>query len=235
MLQSAQGRECKGESRQAPTDLVAIDESSYEQGMRIRVGIFDLCAAIVVLAVILLPERSVTVGHAYEPEPGRLRDIALEQSRLAMTPGNSEAADRLARLLTDVGQTDWAIQVAGSAAKHSDRVSWRALLAVSTAHAERIEVADAHRYAQLALDACLAAGPEQCPVDERVRLSLYFGQLDVGVKSGIDPRVDPDGYWKAVAESMRIVRYRGAMPRDTDAPAAPERDEPARDQDGAQD
>lgn len=200
--------------------------------MRIRVGIFDLCAAIVVVAAILLPGRSVTVGHAYEPEPGRLRDIALEQARLAMMPGDSEAADRLARLLTEVGQTDWAVQVAGSAAKHSDRVSWRALLAVSAAHAERIEVADAHRYAKLALDACLAAGPEQCPADERVRLSLYFGQLDVGVRSGIDPRVDPDGYWKAVTESMRIVRYRGPTPRDTDAPPSPEKNETPPEQDG---
>lgn len=220
MLQSVQWRECKGESRRASTDLVALGESSYEHGMRFRVGIVDLCAAIVVLAVILLPERSVTVGHAYEAEPGRLREIALEQARLAMMPGNSEAADRLARLLTDVGQTDWAIQVAGSAAKHSDRVSWRALLAVSTTHAERIEVGDAHRFARLALDACLAAGPEQCPVDERVRISLYFDQLDAGVKSGIDPRLDPASYQRAVLAAMRIVRYRGSM-QETDAPEPP--------------
>jgi hypothetical protein len=195
--------------------------------MRHRVGIVDLCVAIVVLAVILLPERSVTVGHAYEPDPGRLREIALEQARLAAAPGNSEAADRLARLLTDVGQTDWAIQVAGSAAKHSDRVSWRALLAVSTAHAERIEVVDAHRFSRLALDACLAAGPEQCPVDERVRISLYFDQLDAGVKSGIDPRVDPASYQRAVLAAMRIVRYRGSMLPDRDAPVSPEKDQPS--------
>ncbi|HWN67955.1 MAG TPA: hypothetical protein VNM90_09960 [Haliangium sp.] len=200
--------------------------------MRFRVGIVDLCVAIVVLAVILLPERSVTVGHAYEPKPGRLREIALEQARLAVAPDNSEAADRLARLLTDVGQTDWAIQVAGSAAKHSDRVSWRALLAVSTAHAERIEVVDAHRYAKLALDACLAAGPEQCPVDERVRISLYFDQLDAGVKSGIDPRIDPAGYQRAVLAAMRIIRYRGSMP--PEAPTSPEKDEPSPDQGGTQ-
>lgn len=202
--------------------------------MRFRVGILDLCLAIVVLAVILLPERSVTVGHAYEPEPGRLREIALEQARLAVTPGNSEAADRLARLLTDVGQTDWAIQVAGSAAKHSDQVSWRALMAVSTAHAERIEVVDAHRFARLALDACLAAGPERCPVDERVRISLYFDQLDAGVKSGIDPRIDPASYQRAVLAAMRIVRYRGSMPNDTKAPVSPEKEQPSRGQDGTQ-
>src|SRR5690606_21565189 len=152
---------------------------------------------------------------------------ALEQSRLALTPGDSEAADRLARLLTDVGQTDWAIQVAGSAAKHSERVSWRALLAVSTAHAERIEVGDAHRFAKLALDACLAAGPERCPVDERVRISLYFDQLDAGVQSGIDPRVDPASYQRAVLAAMLSVRYRGSTPRDMDSPASPENHAPS--------
>jgi hypothetical protein len=209
--------------------------------MRYRVGIFDLCAAIVTLAVILLPERSVSVGHAYEPEPERLREIALEQARLALAPDDSEAADRLARLLTDVGQTDWAVQVAGSAAGHSDRVSWRALLAVSLAHAERIEVGDSHRFARLALDACLAAGPEQCPADERVRISLYFNQLDAGVKSGIDPRIDPDGYWRAVGAAMRIVRYRGDMRPGPDATdvtngaESPENVEPSRDQDSTRD
>lgn len=193
--------------------------------MRFRVGILDLCAAIVVLAVILLPERSITVGHAYEPDPARVRDIALEQARLAVTPGDSEAADRLARLLTDVGQTDWAIQVAGSAAKHAGAVSWRALLAVSTAHAERIEVEGAHRFARLALEACLAAGPEQCPADERVRISLYFDQLDAGVKSGIDPRVDPASYQRAVLAAMRIVRYRGSVPPEPDGSPEPSREQ----------
>jgi hypothetical protein len=233
MLQSVQLRECKAKCRRTCTHLVVAGESSYEQGMRFRVGILDLCVAIVVLVVILLPERSVTVGHAYEPEPGRLRDIALEQARLAMEPGSDQAADRLARLLTEAGQTDWAVQVAGAAAKHSGRMSWRALLAVSTAHAERIEVGDAHRYAKLALDACLAAGPELCPVHERVRISLYFDQLDAGLQSGIDPRVDPAGYQRAVLAAMRIVRYRGPTPQGEPS-VPPQKDEAAADRDGAQ-
>lgn len=182
--------------------------------MRFHVGIIDITAAVVVLVAILLPERSSNVSYAYEPEPERIRNIALEQARLAAEPGNSEAADRLARLLIDVGQTDWAIQVAGDATKYADTISWRTLLAVSTGHAERIEVVDAHRYARLALDACLAAGPARCPAHERVRISLYFDQLDVGMKSGIDPRVDPRGYHQAVLAAMRIIRLRGAPPAD---------------------
>lgn len=177
--------------------------------MRFRVGLLDLCALAVLLVVLLLPERGMSVGDAYEPEPERVRDIALEQARLAKEPGNSDAAERLARLLTRAGQTDWAIQVAGAAAKSGEQISWRALLAVSTAHAERIEVAGAHRFAKLALDACLAAGPERCPTHARMRLSLYFDQLDAGMRSGIDPRLDPEGYQRAVLAATPIVRYRG--------------------------
>lgn len=190
--------------------------------MRFRVGLLDLCATIVVLVVILLPERSMTVGHAYEPDPDRVRAIALEQARLAIEPGNDEAADRLAGLLTDVGQTDWAVQVASTAAKSGERVSWRALLAVSTAHAERIEVTEAHRFAMLALDACLASGPESCPADDRERLSLYFSQLDAGVKSGIDPRIDPVAFQRAVLAAMRIVRFRGSSVEEGSEPAPPQ-------------
>lgn len=180
--------------------------------MRLRVGIIDLTAAVVVAVAVLIPERSLSVGYAYEPEPERMREIALAQARLAVQPGDSEAADRLAVLLIDAGQTDWAIQVAGAAAQHAGASSWRALLAVSSAHAERIEVQEAHRYAKLALEACLAAGSERCPAHERVRMSLYFDQLDAGVRSGIDPRVDPRGYQKAVLAAMRIIRFRGATP-----------------------
>jgi hypothetical protein len=180
--------------------------------MRLRVGIFDLAAAMVVAVAILIPPRSLNVGYAYEPRPERMRDIALTQARLAAAPDDGEAADRLAKLLIEAGQTDWAIRVAGAAAGYAGSTSWRAWLAVSSGHAERIEVVDAHRYAQLALEACQAAGPVRCPDHERVRMSLYFDQLDAGVKSGIDPRLDPRGYHKAVLAAMRIIRFRGATP-----------------------
>ncbi len=162
----------------------------------------------VVAAVILFPERSFVVSHAYPPNQEQVRDIAMAQARLAVEPGDAVAAERLARLLVGVGQTDWAVQVAAAAVDDAAQVSWRALLAVSAAHADRIEVADAHRFAKLALDACLAAGPERCPAHERVRMSLYYDQLDAGLASGIDPRVDPKGYQQAVLSAMRIIRYR---------------------------
>lgn len=184
-----------------------------------RVSILDLTAAVVVLVVVFLPERSLEVSYAYPPEPEQMRDIALEQARLGLDPSDAEAAERLAQLLVEAGQSDWAVQVAGAAAQSSDKVSWRALLAISSAHAERIEMGDAHRYAELALDACLAAGPERCPVPQRVRISLYYDQLSAGVASGIDPRADPAGYQAAVLSAVRMIRYRGATPSSDDGEA----------------
>ncbi|ACY14358.1 hypothetical protein [Haliangium ochraceum] len=180
--------------------------------MRFRVGMLDICAAIVVLVVILLPDREFVVGDAFAFDEAQTEALALEQARLALAPGDSDAAERMALLLTELGQTDWAVQVASTAAQQGDERSWRALLAASLAHAERIEVSDAHRFAKMALDACLAAGPEHCPSHRRVRLSLYFDQLDAGLASGIDPRSDPRGYHEAVLRATPIVQYRGSAP-----------------------
>lgn len=185
--------------------------------MQFRLSILDLTAAIIVLVAILLPERSVTVSEAFAAGEDEERAIALYQARLALDPGDAEAAGMLSELLADVGQTDWAVQVAGESARHSETMSWRALLAVSAAHAERIEVHEAHRFAQAALEQCRKLGPELCPGHEEVRMAMYFGQLDAGVKSGIDPRHDPKGYQRAVLSRMRFVQVRGATPDTDDA------------------
>lgn len=188
--------------------------------MRFRVSILDLTAAIIVFVVLILPQRSLTVSRAYAASDEATRDIALYQARLAADPGDVEAAETLAELLTEAKQTDWAVQVAGEAARHNEPMSWRALLAVSLAHADRIEVADAHRFAAQALEKCRQLGPATCPGDEEVRLSMYYFQLDAGVRSGIDPRHNPLGYQEAVFSSMRVVRVRGGGDQ---APDKPER------------
>jgi hypothetical protein len=180
--------------------------------MRFRVSILDLTAAIIVLVVIVLPERSFNISHAYAAKDGQLEEIALYQARLAADPGDAMAAEKLADLLIEVDQEDWAVQVAGEAAIHSDTAAWRALLAVSMAHASRFEVHDAHGFARRALEECRKVGLDRCPGHERVRMSVYFDQLDAGVSSGIDPRIDPNGYHRAVLSRMRMIRVRGATP-----------------------
>ena len=180
--------------------------------MPFRVSIFDLTAAVIVLVVVILPPRDFTVSHAYVAGGGDLQEIARYQARLAVAPGDVEAASKLAEFMTDEGLSDWALQVAAEAARRSETESWRALLAVAIAHTERVEIGLAHKYAQLALAECTRLGPELCPRDQKVRISIYSNQLEVGVKSGIDPRLDPRAYERAVMQQMRIIRVRGATP-----------------------
>ena len=78
-----------------------------------------------------------------------------------------------------------------SAAVNPD-TAWLPLLAVSMAHAERVEVRDAHKFAERSITECRKAGELICPPHEEARISIYYGQLDAGLKSGIDPRLDPD-------------------------------------------
>jgi hypothetical protein len=180
--------------------------------MRFRVSILDLTAAIIVLVVIVLPERSFSVSHAYATMDRQLDELALYQARLAANPGDAMAAEKLADLLIELDQEDWAVQVAGEAANHGDGTAWRALLAVSVAHASRFEVHHAHDFARRALEECRKVGLDQCPVHERVRMSVFYDQLDAGVSSGIDPRIDPKGYHRAVLSRMRMIRVRGGTP-----------------------
>ena len=182
--------------------------------MPFRVSVLDLTAAIVVLVVIALPDRSLRVVEAYQADRDQQRAIALYQARLAENAGDAEAAAVLSNLLIDAKQSDWAVQVAAEAAARNPDDPWRALLAVSMAHAERVEVDDAYKYAALALEQCRQAGSLSCPRHEEVRLNIYHGQLEAGAQSGIDPRVDPRGYEKAVFRTLRMIQFRGATPRE---------------------
>lgn len=190
--------------------------------MKLRISIVDLTVGIVVLVAIFLPARSMRANAAYAATPDQVRDLARHQARLAAAPSDGIAADDLAAVLLDLKQTDWAIRVAGQAATHRDSpTSWRALLAVSMAHADRVEVADAHAFAIEALKSCRAA-QTTCPSYEEVRLALYEKQLEAGISSGIDPRIDPDGFRRAAETALRTVRLRGANATETPSVPAPD-------------
>jgi hypothetical protein len=178
--------------------------------MRFRVGILDISAAIIVLLAIVMPSRQMMVDSAYGAvEPDYLRDLDLYQARLAADPADGEAANRLVRLLIDGRQTDWALRVAGDAVARGDaNEAWRALLAISTAHAARLEIRAAYQFATQALEACHRAGAGACPAHEEVRVSLYERQLEAGFRSGIDPRLDPRGFRRAVDTALRTVRLK---------------------------
>ncbi|RMH42988.1 MAG: hypothetical protein D6689_06415 [Deltaproteobacteria bacterium] len=182
--------------------------------MPFRVGLLDGVAVVLVAIAIGLPPREV---HVTDPVPPIPRDAAIEisryQAKLAADPADGVAAEDLADLLLDLGYSDWALRVAGDAARFErSPTRWRALRGVSAAHAERLEVADALRWGELALSAC-EANEVACPAHEQVRLRIYIAQLRAGVESGIDPRVDPAGFRAAISRAgVRNVRLKA--PRD---------------------
>ena len=197
--------------------------------MRIRVGLVDAAAAVLVLVVLALPARSPEVRSVYaDARAEDVRALARHQARLAEEPGDGEAAEALAEALLALGQTDWAVRVAGAAAKPGSPTSWRALLAASSAHADRLEVEDATRYAERALEACDRDGAA-CPAHWRVRLMVYVRQLQRGVESGIDPALEPERFRREISKAFPTATFRGSRPDTTGGDDAPEAgDDPVR-------
>lgn len=171
--------------------------------MRWRIGILDVCAAFLVLISIFLPGPDVSVESAYKrslPDNESLEDqvaaIDAAQARLAAHPKSGAAADELARILEELGQHDQALRIGGEVASRKGPDQWRAWLAVASAHADRIEIEPADRFAHRALEACRREGAD-CADFEEVRLRLYVEQLDAGMQAlaaGIDPRLEPDKF-----------------------------------------
>lgn len=177
--------------------------------MRWRPSIADASAAVFVLVVLLLPPRSMDVRAAYvAAKPSQLRRIAEYQGELAERPGDGAVAEKLADVLIDLGQTDWAVRVAGAAAAHAEpATAWKALLAASWAHAARLEIRDADRFAHRAVAACDRPGAV-CSAPDRVRLSMYETELDRGLSSGIDPRLEPSKFREAIERVFPTATFR---------------------------
>jgi hypothetical protein len=189
--------------------------------MKLRVGVFDIAAAVIVVIAIVLPPRTPGVHAPFPPiAPETAGEISRLQARLIADPTDGAAAEELAELLSAAGYSDWALRVAGAAARHHDSPTvWRALRGLSTTHADRVEIADAYRWAERALEACRQEGA-RCAEHEDVRLSIYVEQLEVGLHSGIDPKVDPAAFRTAISRAgIRQVRLPG--PREKDEPVAP--------------
>ena len=185
---------------------------------RIRVGLFDVGAAVLVVIVLVMPGRELHVGSGYRyveasALPAVLSDVAQAQADLQRRPNDGAAAERLAQILASrpVNQHDQALRLAGQVANTASPTRWRALLALSSAHADRIDIPEAHRFATQALDACTAAPAGACPEHEKVRLRLYTEELAVGMQAiarGIDPRVEPDRFRREMGEVHPTTTYR---------------------------
>ena len=179
-------------------------------------SIFDIGAAVIVVFAIALPERGATVVGGYgiaavssAPQPS----IARLQAEWVGDPDNAAAAAGLADLLAELGEHDLALRVAGEAARRDGPAAWRAHLAVSSAHAERIEIEDAYEHARRALEVCGEA-TAACRAHERVRMELYVDELEAGIaaiEAGADPRLDPLEFRRRMAEVHPTARLR-ALP-----------------------
>ncbi len=175
--------------------------------MVFRVSILDLAAAALVAIAFLIPAREFLIEPAYaDVAPTELRIVAQAQRKLEENPGDGAAAARLADALRRMDQHQAALRVAGDALAHGG--GWRAALAVSSIHADRVEVADAYTYAKKALEEC-DADPPQCPSYERLRMSIYHDGLRSGLESGVDPRLEPQRFRDEVMKTLRTVRFRG--------------------------
>ncbi len=207
--------------------------------MRFRVGFTDVCAALVVVAAVLVPSSSSSVENAYMRvaqrdaalvSPAVIDRMSALQSQIAADPTDAKAAAELAGLLERIEQHDHALRVAGRAATADSPHAWRASLAVASAHAERIrylvvrgdgvaeELQGALTWTTRAAEQCQAS--RACSDDDRIRLMLYQQVYQRGVDAiagGLDPKKDPEGFLRAIRERGPTVRV-GGPTGDTPAP-----------------
>jgi hypothetical protein len=97
-----------------------------------------------------------------------------------------------------------------SAEKGPER--WRAMVAVSAAHADRLEIGPAYEWADKALAACDEEGAV-CADYERMRLELYVAALKAGFDSGIDPQKNAAGFADAVRKAAPLIRIGKPKPK----------------------
>jgi len=188
-----------------------------ERMKRLRPGLVDICAAVLVLFVLFMPERDVYVSTDYRfVEAGQtdavIADIARAQAQFVAHP-DGRSVDALAQLLATpaVRQHDQALRLAGDTAdKTATDSRWRALSAIAVVHGDRIEIQEALAFGEKALAACDEPGAD-CPDYERLRLDLYVEQLRAGMRAiarGADPRADPDGFRREMGRIHPTATFR---------------------------
>jgi hypothetical protein len=183
----------------------------------------DMVVAAIVLVVVVLPPRAVKAKAAAAGDEQAQLAMAFAQARVTLKPNDASLVADLSRRLGEVGYHDWAVQeaAAGALRMGDAPIRWRALLATSIAHADRLEAKDALDYTNQALMLCAHAGDAVCPPYEMVRLEQYQRHLDAGVKSGIDPRKNPEKFREAGQAALRTVRAVGTPPPAPPPPAPP--------------
>lgn len=183
-----------------------------------HLNLLDLVVVIVVAVAIFLPPRETFALDAAKGTDADRVALATAEARALVHPDDGAAAADLGRRLTTAGHLDWAVEATAELAEKAARSPsrWRALLATSVAYAERLEAKESLDWARRALEACHLAGATACPAEEEVRIDFFVQHLDAGVRSGIDPKRNPEGFRAAGVEDIRMMHLNGpAGPTDT--------------------
>lgn len=178
----------------------------------------DVSAVVVLLVVLFMPPRGMSAIGAYDhrSQGDKARDVEHElavagelQAQLLADPGNGAVAEKFAALMSDLGRHEMSLRIAGKAAAIPGPSNWRALGAVSSAFADRIEIRDSLVWAEKAMTACASTSESACPAHEKLRLRLYIEQLHLGVEAlerGADPKFDPDGFRRELSKTHPTTR-----------------------------
>lgn len=179
-----------------------------------HLNLMDLVVVIVVPVALFLPARSTNAVAAAKGTDADRIALATAEARALAHPDDGMAAGELGRRLTAAGHLDWAVEATAELAERSPKspTRWNALLATSVAYAERLEAKEALAWAQRALEACHVSGTTYCPTHDEIRLDIYVRHLDAGVRSGIDPKRNPEGFRAAGAEGLLPVFINGNGP-----------------------
>jgi hypothetical protein len=174
-----------------------------------RVGLLDIVAAtaLFVAAVLPSPSRPVKPVHSYsrDGQTATPTELAEAQAEVARDPQSGGAAARLSELLVRARQTDWAVRAAVRPATGNAPDRWRALVALSAAFVDRLEIRAALEWAVRAVEACDAEGAA-CADHQHARLAMYHEALRAAFDSRIDPKVNRKGFAEAAARAVPIIR-----------------------------
>ena len=142
-------------------------------------------------------------------------------------PGDGVAIEDFTRKLGEAGMKDWAIEASTRLSERGkdSPTRWRSFVAASVAYVDKLDVVPALDYANRALAACESAREKgdatACPTWEEVRMRLYQQHLDAGVKSKIDPKVNPVGFRRAAQSALRQIYIGDSHTRPENGSAAP--------------
>jgi hypothetical protein len=189
-----------------------------------RVGLVDIAVVIVLLLAVVMPPREMVASAGIRGNVQQQFALGLAEAKTIAVPSDGAARAVLARALDEAHQNDWAIEEAARGATVATTATkWQPLLAESVGYVDRLDAKAAYANGKQALDACDAS---TCPGYERARMEIYLDHLNAGIRSGIDPRVDPAGFRAAGDRGIHEVRIHG---HDDQQPVPPPKPKPPAD------